>query len=70
VRRTPMEDCLSCGGARVVCMMDIFIFNEIWARDKIYFGRHFAGLKYFTHHLVPALAPNYKQHIFSPLKLG
>jgi hypothetical protein len=30
------------------------------------FGRHFAWLKYFTHPLVPVLAPNYKQHILSP----
>jgi hypothetical protein len=27
--------------------------------------RHFALLKYFTYHLVPVLAPNYKQHILS-----
>jgi hypothetical protein len=31
-----------------------------WA---IYFGRHFAWLKYFTYHLVPVLARNYKQDI-------
>jgi hypothetical protein len=23
------------GGERVVCMRDIFIFNKIWAQDKI-----------------------------------
>jgi hypothetical protein len=33
---------------------------------KYYFGRHFAWFKYFTYHLVPALAPKYKQHILSP----
>jgi hypothetical protein len=34
-------------GAQVVFMEDIFILNEIWAQDKnIYFGRHFACLKY------------------------
>jgi hypothetical protein len=33
------------------------------ARQNIYFGRHFAWLKYFTYHLVPVPAPNYKQHI-------
>jgi len=26
-------------------------------------------LKYFTYHLVPVLAPNYKQHILSPAKV-
>jgi len=53
---------------QVVCMRDIFILNEIWAQDKIYFGKHFAWLKYFTYHLllVPVLAPNYKQHILLP----
>jgi hypothetical protein len=33
------------------------------------FGRHFAGLKYFTYPLVPVLAPNYEQHILSLAKL-
>jgi hypothetical protein len=56
-------------GARVVCMRGIFILNEIWAQDKIYFGKHFAWLKYFTYRLVPVLAPNYKQHILSPAKV-
>jgi hypothetical protein len=23
------------GGARVVCLRDVFILNEIWAQDKI-----------------------------------
>jgi hypothetical protein len=42
----------------------------MWAEDKIYIlvGRQFCWLKYFTYHLVPALAPNYKQHILSPAK--
>jgi hypothetical protein len=30
---------------------------------------HFARLKYFTYHLVPVLASNYKQHILSQDKL-
>jgi hypothetical protein len=30
---------------------------------------HFAWLKYFTHPLVPVLAPNYKQHILSPAEV-
>jgi predicted neutral ceramidase superfamily lipid hydrolase len=35
-------------------------------KDKnIYFGRHFAWLKYFTFCLVPALTPNYMQHVLS-----
>jgi hypothetical protein len=38
-------------------------------RQNIYFGRHFARLKYFTYHLVPVLAPNCKQHILSPAKV-
>jgi hypothetical protein len=46
-------------------MRDILIFNEIRVQGKIYFGRHFAWLKYFTYHLVPVLAPNYKQNILS-----
>jgi hypothetical protein len=41
------------------------------ARQNIYFGRHFAWLKYFTYHLqlVPVLAPNCKQHILWPAKV-
>jgi hypothetical protein len=35
-------------------------------RWNTYFGRHFTWLKCFTYHLVPVLAPNYKQHILSP----
>jgi hypothetical protein len=54
----------------VVCMRDVFIFNEIWAQDKIYrvFWQVFR-LKYFTYQLVPVLAPSYKQHILSPAKV-
>jgi hypothetical protein len=47
-------------------MRNIFILNEIWMQDKnIYFGigTHFTWLKYFTYHLLPVLAPNYKHHI-------
>jgi hypothetical protein len=47
----------------------MFVFNEIWAQGKICFDRLFACLKYFTHRLVPVLAPNYKQHILSPDKI-
>jgi hypothetical protein len=58
-----------CGDAN--CMHEgILILNEIWAQDKIiiYFGRHFALLKYFTYHSVLAVAPNNNQHILSPAK--
>jgi hypothetical protein len=37
--------------------------------ENIYFGRHFAWFKYFTYHLVPLLAPNYKQNILSLAKV-
>jgi hypothetical protein len=40
------------------------------ARQNVCFGTHFAWLKYFTYHLVPVLAPNYKQHILSPDEAG
>jgi hypothetical protein len=46
---------------------DIFILNEIWAKEKE-FGRHFAWMKYFACHLVPTLAANYKQLTLSPAK--
>jgi hypothetical protein len=40
----------SCGappqGGQVVCTREIFILNEVCAQDNIYFGRHFALLKY------------------------
>jgi hypothetical protein len=31
---------------RAICIRDIFILKEIWAQDKIYFGKHFAWFKY------------------------
>jgi hypothetical protein len=49
-------------------MRDIFILKEIKAQDK-YFCRHFAWLKYFTYHLAPVLAQNYKQHTLSATKV-
>jgi hypothetical protein len=52
-------------GARVVCMRDVFILDEISVQD----GRHFASFKNFAYHLVSVLAPNYKQHILSPAKV-
>jgi len=50
-------------------MRDVFILKETEEQGKIYFGRHFALLKYLTYHLVPVLAPNYKQHILSLVKV-
>jgi hypothetical protein len=51
-------------------MRDIFILNEIWVQGKIYyFDRHIAWFKDFTYPLVPALAPNYEQHILSPAEV-
>jgi hypothetical protein len=57
------------GGRQGYCMRDIFILNEIWAQGKIYILVGAAWLKYFTYHLVPVLAPSYKQHILSPAKV-
>jgi hypothetical protein len=56
-------------GLRVVCMRDVFILKETEEQGKIYSGRHFARLKYLTYHSVPVLAPNYKQHILSLVKV-
>jgi hypothetical protein len=50
-------------------MTDIYFERNIGARQNIYFGRHFAWLKYFTNRLVPVLAPNYKQYILQPAKV-
>jgi hypothetical protein len=47
----------------------IYFEQNMGARQNIYFGMHFAWLKYFTHRLVQILAPNYKQHILSPAKV-
>jgi hypothetical protein len=49
---------------QVVYMRGIFTLNKIRTQDKIYV---FIGtwLTYFTYHLVPVLAPNYRQHILS-----
>jgi hypothetical protein len=56
-------------GARVVCVRDIFILNEVWAQHKTYIFRHISWMTYFTHHFVPVLAPNYKQLTLSSAKL-
>jgi hypothetical protein len=49
-------------------MRDILILNKIWVQGKIYILIG-TWLKYFTYHLVPVLAPNYRQHILSPAEL-
>jgi hypothetical protein len=57
-------------GRSKLIVWETFILNEIWTQDKnINLYRHFALLKYFTSLLVPVLAPNYKQHILSPVKV-
>jgi hypothetical protein len=55
----------------VVCMRNILILNEMWKpRWNIFFGRHFAWLKYLTYHsVVPVLAANCTQHILSPAEV-
>jgi hypothetical protein len=50
-------------------MRDIDFERNMGARQNIHFGKHFAWLKYFTYHLVPVLAANYKQHILSVAKV-
>jgi hypothetical protein len=45
------------------------LFSTAYGRRKItYFDK--LWFKYFTCHLVPVLAPNYKQHILSPAKVS
>jgi hypothetical protein len=44
--------------------------NKYWRKIKIYFGGHFAWLKYFTYYLEPLLTPNYKQHILPPAEVS
>jgi hypothetical protein len=41
-------------------MRDIYFELNMGARKNIYFGKHFACLKYFTYRSVPVLAPQYK----------
>jgi hypothetical protein len=57
------------GGASCLYEGHIYLGRNMSATENIYFGRHFAWLKYFTYRLVTVLAPNYKQHILSPAKL-
>jgi hypothetical protein len=70
VRRAPWGRCWSSGvGGGVVCVRNIFILNDIWAQDKIYIlVGTLLGWNIFLH-LVPVLAPNYKQQILSQAKV-
>jgi hypothetical protein len=53
-------------------MKVIFILSEILAQNNIHiywYVGYFAWLKYFTHPLVPVLAPKYNQRILSLAKV-
>jgi hypothetical protein len=52
-----------CGEARCLYGGHIYFERNMDAKWNIYFGKHFAWLKYFTYHLAPILVPNCKQHI-------
>jgi hypothetical protein len=47
-------------------MKDVYFERSMDTTYNIFF-RHFACMTYFTHPLVPVLAPNYKQHILLDL---
>jgi hypothetical protein len=51
-------------------MRDMFIIMKYGRKIRYIFWSAFCLVKYFTYHLVlvPVLASNYKQHIFSPAK--
>jgi hypothetical protein len=57
------------GGASFLYEGYNYVERTMGTRYKTYFGRNFVWLRYFTYHLVPVLAPNYKQHTFSPAKV-
>jgi hypothetical protein len=57
------------GGASYFYEEHIYHERSMGSRSNIYFGRHFALLKYFTYQSVPVLAPNSKQHICRRLNL-
>jgi hypothetical protein len=64
----PEGDADPLGGTFFIWRTYLF-WTKYGRRINIYFGKHFAWLKYFTYHLVPVLTPNYKQHILSPAKV-
>jgi hypothetical protein len=51
------------GGRVFLYTGHIYFERNMDARQNIYLYKHFAWFKYFTYHLVPVLAPNYKQRI-------
>jgi hypothetical protein len=58
------------GGSSCLYQRYIYFDRNTDALLSTYFGRHFAWLKYFTYHLVPILAPNYKHGILSPAEVS
>jgi hypothetical protein len=42
--------------------------NEIWTQARMYIWYALCLVEILYLHLVPVLAPNYKQHILSPAK--
>jgi hypothetical protein len=66
----------SRGKARLVLGRASLLYEGHLFRTKyerkvkyVYFGRHFAWLKYITYRLVPVPAPNYKHRTLSPAKV-
>jgi hypothetical protein len=68
----PGGRCFPFAGATSLYQGCIYFEQNVDAREPIYFGRHFAGLKYLLYLLllVPVLAPNDKQQVLSPVKVG
>jgi hypothetical protein len=58
------------GGASCLYEGHICFERNMETRQNMYFGRHFAWLKYFIYQLVPEMAPNYKQHILLLAKVS
>jgi hypothetical protein len=57
------------GGESFLCEGHIYFERNVDSKLNIYFDIQFAWLKYFTYQLVTVLAPNYTQHILSPVKV-
>jgi hypothetical protein len=52
-------------GASCLYEEHVYFERNMGSRYNIYFGRHFAWLKYITYQSVLVLAPNHKQHFLS-----
>jgi hypothetical protein len=67
VGRVPPGALLGLWSGGTSCFYEGHIYFErnTDTRQNIYFGRKFAWLKYFTYHLVPVPALNYKQRMLS-----